>query len=468
MKIGAKLLAVAGLIGLFAGTLNAQCKTWNDSPRKDEAIDAHAVYRPYIKGKQLAELVAMDAATFTTTFDNWKKAYEIAPAADGQRAMHYVDGRLIYQAMMQKTTDAAKKKEYADIIFRLYDEQIQCYQNEAFLLGRKAFDMFYTEGYGYSVKTLDVLKAAVDKGGNNTEYIIFEPAGLLLTYLYKNKQVSKDDFRVLHDKLNTIAEYNIQNNKQYGPYYESSFARMEATLAEVEKEVFDCAYFTDKLTPLFEKNKDSLETVKYVYVTLRQQGCDSTAANMIEIKKQYEKLAAAYNAKAEAELRAKNPGFDAVALQKEGKYTQAISRYKEAIEQESDPEKQAQYYYSIAFMQTWELGQYETARTNARKAASLKPGWGRPYILIGDMYAKTSRNCGDDWNARLAILAAIDKYAYARSIDSDVSRDANERIGNYTQSMPDRQEGFMRKVNEGTTQTVGCWIGESVKVRYKD
>ena len=39
--------------------------------------------------------------------------------------------------MMAKEADAAKKKELADWVMRLYDEQIQCYKNEGYLLGRK-------------------------------------------------------------------------------------------------------------------------------------------------------------------------------------------------------------------------------------------------------------------------------------------------------------------------------------------
>ena len=35
----------------------------------------------------------------------------------------------------------------------------------------------------------------------------------------------------------------------------------------------------------------------------------------------------------------------------------------------------------MAFIQTWELGQYGAAIRNAREAASLKSGWGKPYIL---------------------------------------------------------------------------------------
>ena len=87
--------------------------------------------------------------------------------------------------------------------------------------------------------------------------------------------------------------------------------------------------------------------------------------------------------------------------------------------------------------------------------------------LIGDLYASSARNCGDAWNQRLAIIAAIDKYNYAKSVDPSLAEEANKKVSKYRASLPDSNEGFMRGVSAGDSQKVGCWIGESVKVRYK-
>ncbi|MEZ4906742.1 MAG: hypothetical protein R2771_03650 [Saprospiraceae bacterium] len=67
------------------------------------------------------------------------------------------------------------------------------------------------------------------------------------------------------------------------------------------------------------------------------------------------------------------------------------------MDQETDPEKQANYYYALAAIQFGELNQLSNARANALKAAQLKSNWGKPYILIGDMYSKSAKSCGDDW-----------------------------------------------------------------------
>lgn len=220
--------------------------------------------------------------------------------------------------------------------------------------------------------------------------------------------------------------------------------------------------------PKYHENPENIDVIRYVYGTLSNQNCDENDPEMLELKAKYEVIAKAINDSLELVRRQENPIYDASQLQQEGKYREAIDRYQEGIESTDDNESKAQAYYSIAFIQTWQFEQFQSARSNAQKAANLKSGWGKPYILIGDMYAKSSRSCGDDWDARLAILAALAKYRYARSIDPESADDANKRIGNYSAARPEKQEGFMRGVSEGQKARVGCWIDEVVTIEFND
>ncbi|MEL6844145.1 MAG: hypothetical protein AAFP02_13120, partial [Bacteroidota bacterium] len=88
-------------------TLNAQCESWVDSPNKEAAETAHVLYRQEVKNKN-----------YEGAYENWKKAYDLAPAADGQRPSHYADGRKILKAKWDKETDEAKKKELAETILK--------------------------------------------------------------------------------------------------------------------------------------------------------------------------------------------------------------------------------------------------------------------------------------------------------------------------------------------------------------
>ncbi len=446
----------------------AQCETWTGKPNEDDITDAHVTYRQYVKDKQAKDLTELDPESFKIAFNAWEKAFKAAPAADGTRPFHFIDGRKLLKAKILMTTDEAEKKELGQRVIAIYDQQIQCFpKEEAFLLGRKAYDMFYTPGYGYSVDTYQAFKKAIEKGGNNTEYIVLDPLGQLMAYLFPKGKVNPQETQQILEKAIDIADYNIENNETYSEYYDAGKANMQRHLAEVEDDIFDCEYFKRKLLPKYEENKEDFDVVKYVLVKLRTSGCDTTSAEISAINDQYRKLATEINTELEAKRRAENPGYDASQLQKEGKYNEAIARYEEAISQEDDPEKLAQFYYSIAFIQTWQLGKYSAARENARKAASYREGWGKPYILIGDMYARTARSCGDDWNQRMAIIAAIEKWQYARSIDGSVSDDASGKIGQYSGSLPEKQDGFMRGIKAGSKQAVNCWIGETVTVRFK-
>ena len=91
-KLFLTFFVLAGSIGLLFA--QDACKTWNSLPNQEEVMGFHSIYRPYVKGKQAAELAGMEGPSFKIAFDNWKKCYESAPAADGQRPTHYSDGRL--------------------------------------------------------------------------------------------------------------------------------------------------------------------------------------------------------------------------------------------------------------------------------------------------------------------------------------------------------------------------------------
>ncbi|HEB62609.1 MAG TPA: hypothetical protein ENI82_05595 [Bacteroidetes bacterium] len=440
---------------LLSNSIHAQCKNWMDSPDKEAAETAHVLYRQEVKNKNY------DAA-----YDNWKKAYELAPAADGKRPSHYADGRKILKHKYDNETDEAKKKELAAFVIRLYDEQMECYANEAVMLGFKAYDMFYKFRSPYP-ETYEILKEAIKKGGKNSSYTVLDPMATIAVYLFTNKKMDKEEARAIHDQLMEIADHNINNGNKYAAQYKASKENVTARFAEIKYQIFDCEYFKNELKNEIEEAKKDPVKGSEMYGKLRQRHCADDDPLLMAFKRDYEQYAAAENAKRQAEFEANNPGMLAKKAYDAGDYKGAITKYDEAIAKETDPQKQATYYMSKASIQYRKLKSYSAAKSSCRKAASLRPDWGRPYMMIGDMYASGSRSCGDDWAARLAILAAYDKYAYAKSVDSSVAADAQKRMSKYRASFPDKEEAFMRKVTKGQKVSVPCWIGETVTIRFR-
>jgi len=462
-----KSFAKAAFLFIFGFTFNlstfAQCETWINSPDKDHLEEEHVLYRQYVKQEQ-----------YDQAFKHWKNVYEAAPAADGQRSFHYSDGRKIYMYKYKNETDEAKKKEYAAIILKLYDQQIECYPKEATLaLGLKAFDMFYSLRSPYS-ELLKVLEKAVESGGNNASYVIFQPYATVVVNMFAKEQMDKLQARSIYKKLNEIADYNIENNKKYGDRYKQAKAAMNGTFAAIENNIFDCAYFKEKLEPDYRADPDNWDLIKQIYNRLVAQKCPESDPLVSELKKKYDVLVSEENEKRMAEFNENNPGAHAKSLYDEGKFGEAIEEYKRAIAQERakedevDREQLGNYYFAMASIEFRKLKKYNSARGYARKAAGYRPDWGKPFMLIADMYAATSSSCGKEaWDKQMAVLAALDKYAYAKSIDPSLSEEASEKIHKYSNFKPDKEDGFMRKVSAGQTVKVGCWIGETVKVRFK-
>ncbi|GLR16775.1 hypothetical protein GCM10007940_13900 [Portibacter lacus] len=455
----------------FAG-VNAQCETWIGSSQKDAAENAHSIYR-----------AALKTDDFKIAFENWQIAYGIAPAADGLRDFHYTDGIKLYKQLYKAETDEAQKKEYAAKILELYDQAIECYRNKAiklkcdasedcysnrisYLQGRKGYDMYYELRQPYTTN-IAVLEEAIETGGNNVEYTVLTPLGYMIVDQYIAEKVDAEKARAVHKLLNEIAEYNVVNSDKYGAYYQQAIDAVNGKFAQIERSIFDCDYFLEKLRPEYEEDPDNIENVKDLYNELKRRGCADDLPIMMEMKEKYEVWAAKVNAEKKAEFEANNPAIMAKKLYDDGDFQGALDKYDEALANEEDMDKKATYHFAKSSILYRKMKKYAAARAEARKAAEARPNWGRPYMLIGDMYGATARTCGDSWNQRLAIIAAIEKYGYAKSIDPEVEEDAKSRMSKYYASLPSQEEAFMRKVKKGDRVNVGCWIGETVAVNFR-
>jgi len=456
------LLSMLALFSLTSINLMGQCSTFDESPKGEDGLVAHQIYRDAVK-----------AGDLSGAYENWEKAYTIAPAANGSNYLHYSDGRKILRDQFDKSTDEAAKKELVSRILKLYDEQIACYGKdgqEAYLLGRKAYNSFYYYQKYMTNAEADIrswLKKTVELAGNDIEDIILVPYASIVVNQFAAEKMDKAQARTIYDQLNGIADHNIANTPKTADRFKQAKEAMNGVFVSIERNIFDCAYFIKKLEPAYRGDAENIELIEETIRQLKRQGCDDTQPLLQELEGKYAVWANQENANRVAEFEANNPASIAKNLYDAGDYPGAIAKYEEAVSQEEDLDRKAGYYFSIASIQGRKLKQYSTARATALKAAEMRANWGRPYMLIGDLYASSARSCGNDWNQRLAVLAAIDKYAYARKVDPSVGDEAGSKIGRYAASKPEKKDGFMQGIKEGDSAKVGCWIGETVRVSFK-
>lgn len=467
-----RALALSFFTLLISGSAFSQCNSWVDSSKKDAAEEAHVLYRQALKSKD-----------YETAMHQWQIAFDLAPAADGHRATHFTDGVELYKHLYENETDEQKKDEYKKKVMGFYDDAIACMKNKSivyknctdqscidqrigWLMGNKAYDMFYTFFYPRA-ETYEVLKESISLTGNAAEYTVLYPYPSIVVYLFQAGKISKKEARDAYAMLNRIADYGTENHPAYGAYYTQAKDAIAVTYELIEGDIFDCEYFIAKLAPEYEADPTNVDLLKSIIQSLKTHGCTAGTPFLDKVEAEYGEYAAAYNAQQQEEFERNNPAIAAKRAFDNGEYSRAITKFKDAVAKESDPSKQASYYFSMASIQFRQLGQYSTARESARKAAQLRNGWGRPYMLIGDMYAKSSSSCGKDAYTRgLAVLAAIDKWAYAKSIDSEVADEANKKIATYSDHIPPEDDAFMMGKSEGQTEQVGCWISEAVRLRF--
>ena len=117
---------------------------------------------------------------------------------------------------------------------------------------------------------------------------------------------------------------------------------------------------------------------------------------------------------------------------------------------------------------------YKKAKQSALDANRLRSSWGKPYILIGDLYAKTSRECGentgnqqnDEFTKRVGYWAAIEKYEMAKKVDPNSINEADKKISIYQKQMPDKISTFNIITLQQETYQIDCWYSEVVKNPY--
>lgn len=213
----------------------------------------------------------------------------------------------------------------------------------------------------------------------------------------------------------------------------------------------------DNLVPLykkdFEANKGEVSWLKNVNARLSAKDCTEDPL-FIQVSEALHKL----------EPSAKSAYSLGQLAESEGKSAKALEYYNQAAELETNKSDQAKIYYRIANNYK-DKGSYGQARSFYRKALNAKPSLGSAYLQIANMYAKSANNCGDDTFTKRAVYwLAADYASRAARVDPSISSNASQAAAAYRGRAPQKSDVFQSSRNAGDAITIGCWIGESVRI----
>ncbi len=404
---------------------------------QSECETDYAIYRNEYKQKNYDEALK-----------SWRKVFMNCPSFNQNT---FVNGPKLYHHMIKK--DVNNKNAYLDTLMMIYDKRIELFGSKEKILGIKGVDLLkynssrFTEAY-------EMLRISIEAMGNSSIPTVIVSYFKSLVKLEKsNNIISKQDILDAYVDLSDIISYNLVNNQNYSKYYESARKNIE--------NIFTPYASCDDLKLVFQsrilQTEPSISLLKKITSLLDKRDCTENEVFYTAATKLHELEPTAGSAydMGNTSLSKKN-------------YLEASNYFNQAIELAEDNDLKASYYLKLAY--AYKMNQsYSKARSAASKAAEMKPDWGEPYLLIGDIYASSASICGSsNLEQRSVYWVAVDAYSKAKSIDNLLSEKANKRISTWSKQFPSKEDCIWEDLESGSTYKVGCWIGRSTKVRTRD
>jgi len=379
----------------------------------------------------------------------WRRVYNQCPASSKSI---FINGPKIYKKLIKIEKDEAKKMLYLDTLMQVYDKRIKYFGQEGNVLGRKGRDLYkynkkgaYEEAYGYLFKSVELSK-------EKSQVAVLQSLMSASARMYKTKKIDAgqvvQNFSTISDILTQLEGINKEKPKKL-----EQIKKVQGNVGTIfiATGAGSCDVLIAHFTPKFEAAPTDVELLKTITKYLDKGDCTDSKLFFDASENLYKAEPSAQAAYNLAKMAAKKKQF-----------SKASEFYKKAIELTEDNETKANYYYELAIISS---SSPATSRTYAKKAAALKPNWGKPYILIGKLYA--SSGCGDDKFTKSSVFwAAVDQFVKAKSVDASIAGEANKLIAEYKKYFPGKEDAFAYNVTEGSEVKIECWINTTTKARF--
>ncbi len=440
-----EILFVGALITVSLFT-NAQKLKYYENPKY--GIDSLSRVECAKNLSNMSSFVKVDM--FDYAYDSWRYCFKSCPGASKNI---YIMGAKILKHKIENSEDEEVTNKFIDTLMILYDQRIQHFGQEGYVLGWKGVDLLkyrpsdLENAYNFLKKSVDLMKFKSEEAVS----ITFMQA---TNVLYKSELIPKDEVINNYIKISGFMEERLKSSK--------SADKTELAIDNVEK-IFtacgaaDCETLVDIFEPKFIADKANVELLKNLSVILEKSNCKNSELYL-------NVLVELFNIEPSADLATNI----ATLYHNTGDYNKSVSYFKKAIELETDNETKARFYVILAQICLDNLKDFSLARNHAYEAIRLNDNFGEPYILIGDAYIKSSEEtCESDFEKRAVYWAAVDKYQKAIMADPSVSDKAKTLINRYSVHFPLKEETFFHGYVDGQEYMIGGWINEKTVVRTR-
>ena len=443
--------------------------------------------------------------SFKDAYEPWKWLIENAPKRTKNLYLH---GPKILKGLIESTNNEQEKQKLIDFLISVYDNRLKNYPGkEGYVLALKGKDMYkYRSGTTEELNQCrSVLQNSFEIDGLNSTATTINYYFNVSLKLFQKQELNKQDLMTLFSDVSEVVdhreasisqeifEFNSDSTRILSSKETKALSKLEAELGRIEKAKINVNKNFEKiitsceqLVALYEgfdrfvinqewnKRKEKYDKTYVEFKSSGDNEKDLTWLNRtaeIFIKKDC--MESEFYLQVVTLLHEMNPTAESAfkmgkRLYAKKEYSEAISYFKEAFENEStDNIKKSKYAFYTAAASAL-VGNNSTARSYALKAANFRKNWGDPYILVGKLYAQTSSKCGNDPASKKAgYWAAMDKFQLAKKVDKSCEGEANKLISDYSKRVPTKSLWRDNVPNpDSKTYKINCWYTETVRVRF--
>ncbi len=402
-----------------------------------------ALYSDYLRNKQYAE-----------AWPFWKLAQKSCPQ---YKKNLYTNGVYILKKMM-KGMDKESAKPYVDTLFTVYEQAIENF-------GRKPV---FLSGYGSQIllkrqvdieKARDLMKEAIDslQGKSNPSTI---------NYYYKSLEIvfrrKLSDVKPLLEEYLVLSEYCEENIKKAS----NEKIKIAWTKTQAGMDALFIKYGTkEEVLPV-------LQTLNNDVKELEAAAKSENQLKILEILEKKGWVREPLFIEVASAMYESNPSADAaynigLAHADNDELKKAVEWFKKALDACADCENLEKYTHKVAAT-SLAIKKYPQAAKYGKKLKQINSDNSEAYFIIGVAYVAGGTKCGDTKLARQAVYWLGSDYmqqALAKAGDDAKKKKYRKKLVSWKKQFPSKQDLFVAGKKDGANFNIGCWIGESTKVR---
>ncbi len=389
----------------------------------------------------------------------WEWVFENCPRASENI---YLDGAKMLKYRIKNSEAKEIKEELIDSLMMIYDRRINFFPNshhpphkpqKGKILGYKGVDLYQLRPTAYP-DVYEILKESVtlDKASSKSAVFVY-----YFRVTTKMAQKSKIDTAIIVDVYDELMGYIEQNIEYYhtsgNTKKEEEWRNVKGNIDNTFEPFAQCNDLVRVYQQKFDQTPNNIDLLKKITAILDKKKCHDGPL-FFEASVSLHKL----------EPSPESAYLIGKMLMIQQRFKEAVPYMEEATTMENIEKRDDAFLFLARIFRA--SGNYAKARKMAFEAAKINTTNGAPYVLIGDMYAATAKDCGtDDLTKKVAYWAAVDKYAKAKKVDPSLTESMNKLIKTYNAYFPPTELLFFHALKEGDTYTVGCWINEVTKIR---